>query len=300
MQNGLQFAIPPSGFRGGGGPRGLIRLGYPVLTNAGYDLINFIAIEPVVQGRKGFSELESSHLDGVQGKRIWAEGSMMSGNGMTNLAAGTLSAPAPGVEQLEVILRIEKFDNGAHVCLVVSQRSDAPDEINFAIHAEPDSATMDYCILTATMGNMARVRLLWLSNETVSSLKIYPSYRDKAFAPHSSYSLDRLHRTAAGDVLVAVTKDEENPAAIFPFPETRHWYYGGSKVTQFWKKPREAFHSDLHATVNARYTYWRSRQPIPGGIAFENFELRERFYEGQRFIFGITRRTPEQLGMTPK
>ena len=60
--------IPPSGFKGHE-PRGLIRLGYPVLTNGGYELINFIAIEPVVRGRKGFSELEKSKLDGVNGVR---------------------------------------------------------------------------------------------------------------------------------------------------------------------------------------------------------------------------------------
>ena len=49
--------------------------------------------------------------------------------------------------------------------------------------------------------------------------------------------------------------------------------------------------------VNGRFTYWLSRQPIPGGIAFENFEMRERFHDGQRFVFGITRRTPGELGM---
>src|SRR4051794_2702663 len=66
---GLLFAIPPSGFHAPE-PRGLIRLGYPVLTNDGYDLVNFIAIEPVVKGRKGFSELERSQLDARPGKRL--------------------------------------------------------------------------------------------------------------------------------------------------------------------------------------------------------------------------------------
>ena len=55
---------------------------------------------------------------------------------------------------------------------------------------------------------------------------------------------------------------------------------------------------DLHVAVNGRYTYWLSRQPIPGGVAFENFELREGFYDGQKFIFGITRKTPKELGFT--
>jgi hypothetical protein len=58
------------------------------------------------------------------------------------------------------------------------------------------------------------------------------------------------------------------------------------------KTPRD----DLHVAVNGRYTYWRTRQPIPGGIAFENFELRERFHQGQRFVFGLTRKTPRELG----
>lgn len=298
-RGGLRFAVPPGGFRVGG-PRGLIRLGHPVLTNGGYDLINFIAVEPVVKGRKGFSELERSRLDGVQGKRIYAEGAAGQGTVVANLVPGTLSNPAHGVEQLEVTLRVEKFDNGAHVRLVLSQRSDAPDEIQIAIHGEPDSAAMDYCILTATMGNLARTRLLWLRDETLSSLKLYPGYRETGFAAHTLYPLERLHRTASGDVLVAVTTDEDNPAATHPFPGTRHWYYDGSKVTQYWKKTRGAVRGDLHAAVNARYTYWQSSRPIPGGIAFENFELREKFHEGQRFVFGITRRTPAQLGVSAK
>jgi hypothetical protein len=42
-----------------------------------------------------------------------------------------------------------------------------------------------------------------------------------------------------------------------------------------------------------------SRHPIPAGVAFENFEMRERFHPGQRFVFGITRRTPGELGIGP-
>ena len=53
-------------------PRGLIRLFSPVLDGDKYDLINFIAIEPVVGGRRDLSELQLSRLDGVPGKRIWA------------------------------------------------------------------------------------------------------------------------------------------------------------------------------------------------------------------------------------
>jgi hypothetical protein len=294
LRGGLIFAIPPGGFRPPE-PRGLIRLGYPILPSGGYDLVNFIAVEPVVNGRKGFSELEPSRQDNARGKRLWVVGDATA---ETNAALhpGKLSTPAPGVEQLDVTLRVEKFDNGAHVRLVISQRSDAPDEVRLTIHAEPDSAPMDYCILTATMGNMARTRQLWLKDEVVSSLQLYADYKDIHFAPHAIYPLERLLRTAGGDVLVATTADEENPASVRPFPNSRRWYYGGAKVTQYWRNPAGTFRDDLHAVVNARYTYWKSRQPIPGGVAFENFELREKFHEGQQFIFGITRRTPADLG----
>jgi len=146
------------------------------------------------------------------------------------------------------------------------------------------------------MGNKARIRQLWLRDEVVSSLKLYPDYRGTGFTPHTVFPLVRLYRTAAGDVLVAVTSNETHPEKIYPFPGSKLWYYGGVGVTQYWRKPPGTFQEDLRTAVNARYTYWQSQQPIPGGVAFENFELRERFQQGQTLIFGITRKTPQHLG----
>jgi len=70
------------------------------------------------------------------------------------------------VECLEVEIGVEEFDNGARVRLIVQQRSDRPDEIAITVEAEADSAPMEYCILTATMGNRARTRLLWLTTRS--------------------------------------------------------------------------------------------------------------------------------------
>jgi hypothetical protein len=195
------------------------------------------------------------------------------------------------------MLGVEKFDNGAHVRLIVHQRNTRPDEIELSIFREPDSAPLDYCILTATMGNMARTRQLWLKDEVVNSLELYRGYQKTDFAPHKEYPLSRLHQTASGAVLVAVANDEENPAARYPFPGSELWHYAGFKVTQYWTKPAGAFRDDLQVAVNGRYTYWRSTTPIPGGVAFENFEMRERFYHGQHFTFGITHQTPKELGL---
>ena len=293
LREGLLWAIPPAGFRPPE-PRGLIRLGAPILPGGGHDLVNFIAIEPIVRGHRGYSELERSQADRRSGKRIHARPS--EGGAATNLVPGSMRQLPGGHEELEVVLDVEKFENGAHVRLVIRQRSDRPDEIELGVFKQPDSAALDECILTATMGNMARTRRLWLKDEVVNSLELYRDYKGTAFAPTKEFPLARLHRTVSGSVLVAVTNDEEAPATVFPFPRSRLWHYGGRPVTQYWAKPAGTFRDDLRAAVNARYTYWLSDKPIPGGIAFENFELRERFYDGQIFVFGITDRTPEALG----
>jgi hypothetical protein len=253
------------------------------LTNGGYDLINFIAIEPVVKGRRGFSELEFSRLDQRNGKRFWVE-----------TAAGQLTV-TNGVEQLEVTVLVERFDNGAHVRLRLGQRSDAPDELRLTLEAEPDSAPLDYGLLTATMGNKARTRQLWLRDGPVSSLRLYADFTGSGFAPHRFFPLERLPRNASSDVLVAITTDEDQPSAVQPFGRPHFWDYRGHKVTQYWRQPAACVADDLHCAVNGRFTYWGSKRPIPGGVAFENFELRQKYRPGDEFIFGITRRAPSEL-----
>ena len=293
-RGGLQFAIYPGGFTSGdGGPRGLIRIGYPTLTNGGYDLINFIAVEPVVGAARGYSELEKSHFDDRQGKVFWT-GEIPSTNGENVVQSpGVISSPQPGVEELSVTLQVEKFDNGAHVRLMLSQRSDAPDELRLKVLAEPDSAPIKSCILTATMGNKARVRQLWLKNGTLSSSKIFGDYTGTGFAPSAFFPLARLPHNSAGDVLVAISNDETNPAAAL---EPRNfWKYRGEKVTQYWRKPASGVNDTLRCALNARFTYWMSQNPVPGGLAFENFELVDDFTDGEEFIFGVTKCSPSEL-----
>ena len=289
VRGGLQFALHPAGFSGrNGGPRGLIRIGYPTLTNSAYDLINFIAVEPIVAGRKGFSELERSSFDGKPGKLFWTGALDEPATNTPHLDPGKIISHTNGVEELSVTVFVERFDNGAHVRLTLSQRTDAPNELRLTIHPEEGTAEIETCILTATMGNKARARIVNLADGPVSSLQLYPDYRDIHFAPHTIYPLERLPRADNGDVLVSIANDEPDPARIQPFGRPHFWDYRGRKVTQYWRKPAAQITPDITCALNARHTYWGGRQPIPGGNSFENFELRQTFHANQTFIFGIS------------
>jgi hypothetical protein len=296
IAGGLLFGIHPGDTKGDGEPRGLIRIYSPVLAGGKYDLINFIAVEPIVKGRRGFSEMERSRLDGVPGKRTWTAADSGKPRDSVKIEPGRITSLPGGVEQLELTLRFEKFDNGAHLYLVITQRSDTPDEIELTVHTEPDSKPPEYAVLSATMGNKARTRLVWLADGSKSTQQLYPNFSGDGFTGTTVFDLPQIHRTAAGDALVAITTDEANPAAA-KIDNMNGWYYGGAKVTQYWRKPKATFGNDLQAAVNARYLYWGMQSPIPGGPAFENFELREPFRDGQPIRFGVTRKTPAELGL---
>jgi hypothetical protein len=54
---------------------------------------------------------------------------------------------------------------------------------------------------------------------------------------------------------------------------------------QGWRAERPG--PDLRVLVNGRRSYWASSSPIPGGTAFENFELGEPYRPGQEYVFTV-------------
>lgn len=299
MVGGLQIGLWQASRRDG--PRGLIRLFYPVDgPQQAASLVNFIAVEPVVEGRKGYSELERSPGDGQQGLRMAAiqQPLMATTRDPAPPSAGELGTltDQPGVSTLSVPIAVEPFANGAHVGLVATFRSDRPGEVQFAVHAEQDSARLEYATLSATMGNYARLRRLWLRTRVVDSKVVYADYQGTDFTSDVYFPRDDLLVTREGDVLVAATPDEAHPAAVRPFAGRSNWWWHGGVFTQYWRKPAGASKPDLHVRVNGRRTYWGFGQLIPGGVSFENSELRERYYPGQVFVWGITPETPLALG----
>jgi hypothetical protein len=69
-------------------------------------------------------------------------------------------------------------------------------------------------------------------------------------------------------------------------------------LTQYWRIEAHEIQPDLRVRVNGRRVYWASHDPVPGGIAYENFDVRQRYVAGQTFIFGMSPKTPSQFTPT--
>lgn len=304
--DGVVFGIASSG--GMRGPRGLIRVGIAKGPSGGPELINFIAVEPVVAGassrlsRMGFSELEQG-ADGQGGKRLTVGGEI--GGELIEVASGAdplvqfggaLRLPhPPRIEQLSVRLDVEPFKaNGAHVYVIARMISTRPEEIQFSVHHRADSAPVEELTLTATMGNYERLRHLWLRDRTVDSREYCAGYEGNGFVDRDNFPLAEMLRYGDGDAIALATTDEADPSAV-TVPNAPAWNYRAQKLTQYWRVPARHIQPDLRVKVNGRRVYWSSSNPIPGGPAFENFELRQRYVAGQVFAFGLTPQAPSQI-----
>jgi len=270
VQGGIKFGIWPASVEEDpadqGGPQGLIRIGFPTAPGGGYELINFVAIEPLVNGQLSQSEMQGVVLTADNPVHVTVDG---------------------GVDQMDVTVHAAPFANGAHVSVTCSVREDHPNELRFRIHKEGDSADMSMCNLTATMGNKCRVREAHLKGQTLSSLAMYGGLSGDAFGEDHEYGMDQMETLPNGDWIVRFNSDEANPGDTVPPLDA--WYYRGPKITQYWIKPQTSPHNNLRFRVNARATYFGTNGTavIPNGVAFENLDMRDNFADGEDFVYGI-------------
>lgn len=314
IQDGIVFSLWPHGVEPKiDGPRGLIRIGHNFRGRT--FMINFIAVEPVVDGEMEFSEISPSRVDGKVGKLMWAgDGDKDSGRYRPEaITRGTLTNPDPGrpeVEQLSLFIFMEKFLNGAHPYLKVTIRSDRPEEMGLEIFHHNGSSPMERCALTATMGNYSRVRHLYLKNRVIDSRELFRGYDDIHFVEEDGYPYDELLEDENGNfIAMAVSNETFSELSSWP-QETRYYekqwwrYRPFYKVTQYWRKDSSEYDPSLHLRVNGRAKYYSGGDTapgdyvdIPGGVSFENFEMREDYYPGQKFYFGITRKAPQNMNV---
>ncbi len=280
------------------GPRGLLRVYTPYVGQPEWRMINFIAIEPIVAGRaqRSFSELERSSLAEGTGKVMWSvdRPDDWTPRNPTHPARGVIGEE-DGAETLTVLIGIEPFRSGAAVHLRLVFRKDRPCEFQITSFTQPNSNPLSYCVVTATMGNYARLRRLHLADGVVTTGDLFAdaAFAGMGFTPHKRFMLERLARTRDGDAIVAATCDEVDPAAADQASVARGWRYIGRPATQYWRCDDPP--PDLMVQVNARRTYWASTNPIPGGASFENFEFVAPFQTGQTWTFGVTSDSPETL-----
>lgn len=272
-------------------PRGLIRVG--LMRDGAPQLLNFIAVEPLVGGKRGLSELEKGG-DGAHGKRMWVSARHdRPATAERQQLAGRVRGKR-GQRELSFAVHVEAFANGARPVVEITLFEAQPQRIRLRTYAAEGSAEIQQLALSATMGNLLRGRQLWLSAAPVHALDIYGDYRGHGFVEHGSYPLDELHRTGDGDAVVVLTPDEYSPRELWPFPDGG-WRSPLPWVAQYWLKPAGTFDASLHCRVNGRRTYWLSRNPLPCGTAYENFELREDFVPGQEVWFGFTEESPQRV-----
>lgn len=283
------------------GPRGIIRVYAPYVELSKKNaLINFIAIEPIVNGRRSFSELERSSLDDAPGKRLWFSDEVSASptpaqpwdcpRGET----GQIRVGNRDVRTLSIAINIEKLDNGAQPVVLATFREDRPDEVLLGVYSAKASAPMESCVLTATMGNYSRARLLWLADEVVDSRKLWPGYTGHDFAWTRDYTMERVRKDKDGTLTVAATPNEKDLRSAKV--DVDWWAFDGLVATQYWRKYPGTVSSPLSVRVNGRAVYYGTKALLPGGIAFENFELIEKYAPGVESAFGVTLRTPAEMG----
>lgn len=315
IKNGIVFSLWPygvedNGHRYGGGPRGLIRVGHE--SDGKVYMINFLAIEPVVNGKIEFSEISPSAVDGIWGKLLWAGDNPTPGpyhpSAKTRGVVSRIDEEGTVAEELAVYIFMERFANGAAPYLRLSIRSDRPEELGVQVFHHENSTSMERCAITATMGNYPRLRRLHLKSGIVRSEELYAGFDGIDFIEKESFPGTDMLEDKAGNLWAFATGNEPI-AELLAWPDDSlartklNWKYRPPfKLTQYWRKEKDEADPSLVVRVNGRARYWSggSRDAsrymrIPGGPSFENFELREKYIPGQKFYYGLTKKTPDEI-----
>lgn len=316
LKEGIVVSLWPYALEGsadgfGGGPRGLLRIG--MASKGRVYHLNFIAVEPVVNGKIEFSEISPSTVDNQWGKLMWAsdDSSRRTGFFPTAISKGVISYPDPSrreIEELSFYVHMEQFKHGAFPYLRIFFRSDRPMELGIQVLNRRGSAKMERCVLTATMGNYSRLRKLYLKDNIIDATQLYKGYDDIHFIEKPAYPANTMLRTKSGD-FIAVAATNETFESLANWPQTEsyqnriNWRYRMPfAVMQYWRKPADQADPSLQVRVNGRAKYWSGGSldkshyiDIPGGPSFENFELQENYVPNQVYYYGLHKGTIDEL-----
>lgn len=284
LRDGIRIGLHPTK-----GPRGLIRIYTPYLDQPFPTMINFLSIEPRVKGKpgRGQSELEESQeMPGTQGLSFYASNTQDDRGSLDAFPSGNLSRNG---SSLSLFVHSEPFRNGARPVVEVILQRQRPHEIQLVTHAAQGSAEMTRCTISATMGNYGLMRRLYLRRSQIIEAKdLWPEGTESGhmgFYKFHEWPTRQLLRRSDGRVFAVVSSDFDDPSKLrYDRRVAKFWHYQGQLSQQYWMTERDA---EASVAVNGRSTYWKSQAPIPGGVSYENFELRMPFEPGRKLWFGV-------------
>ena len=294
MRDGLRISIVKTR-----GPQGLIRLHAPYLSIPDTRVINFISIEPSVRGpegggaeERGQSEMEPSRFrKGEQGLSFFASNTKKSYKSEGLPPTGVLSKDG---QRLHIFIHTEPLKNGARPVVEIIFHKQFPKTIELRTYAAAKSKQMEFCTLSATMGNLTILRRLRVEVGVAHAEKMWASEEPDPmrFYTWRHWTYDQCMKLPDGRPYAYAFSNFTDAAKIPYGPKLRgkYWHYTGTMTGQFW-----CGEADPETTigVNARDRYWKSLQPIPGGPSFENYEMRAPYKSGRRFWFGIIEASPQ-------
>ena len=272
-KDGVQIGLAPTG-----GPQGLIRIYAPHLGNAHPRVINFVSIEPTVRGQSGRdqSELqESRDRPGERGLSFWASETVESGPRPVKIPAGIYDAKN---RVLRVFIHTETFANGAKPIVECVFDAKQSRQVHFILHSAQDSAHMQWCTLSATMGNYSLLNRIGLrAGQFKTAQELWKNTQPEAngFMPWKEWGASFLNKTPYRMYYATLTSTFDDPAnAEYEADVPPEWRYHGPRSKITWIAEPSA---NPIVAVNGRETFYGTDTRIPGGVSFENFEMRIRF-----------------------
>jgi hypothetical protein len=278
-----------------GGPRGLFRLGY---ENAGaLRFVNFMAVNPVTRSggnlRPNGSEMMKSPSDGKAGIKFYPypadylnHPDRYDKRPSADLAAEVLFRN--GRQILTWGIKTEKFPNGTVCFFVMSIDEKKPTEVRIVSYVLKGKSNVESLILSATFGNITRLRKAYMKKETIHTEDLFPKDYGRGFSPVELFGPHEIPKDRRGDLVFAVGPDEKRPWETAPYPHP-------TKLLQYYRKPQGSWTGDIRALLNARTKFWNSFKKIPGGNSYENIGIVEPFKNGQAFSYGFYKGTVSDL-----
>lgn len=196
---------------------------------------------------------------------------------------------------LTVVFETSNFDKNKiplNVALKIDKNKPREIEISTS-NPMQDSKPVIYIHVSATAGNLGRIRDLYLRDEVVNSKDLYAGEQpgNGCFYAIKLFDLDRLKADSSG-IIVYAGNDESGWVGEWGSDVAP--YYNKPKFYQYWRKYSGSYKPDLIVTVNGRDHYFSgfinpcNGKEVSGGVAYENFDMLEKYYDGQKFWFGYS------------